>query len=58
MTSDRTWGNVMAWLFAIGDYITFETEGNAYQTHGNLNQAMCGANERLLCISISTPFHI
>lgn len=27
LTNDGdNWGNVMAWLFAIGDYITFETD--------------------------------
>ena len=38
------WGNVMAWLFAIGDYITFETDECIPDTW-QFKPSPCGANE-------------
>ena len=44
-TSDGDhWGNVMAWLFAIGDFITFETDECIPDTW-QFKPSMCGANE-------------
>ena len=45
LTNDGdNWGNVMAWLFAIGDYITFETDKCIPDTW-QFKPSMCGANE-------------
>ena len=45
LTNDGdNWGNVMAWLFAIGDYITFETD-ESVPDEWQFKPSPMGANE-------------